>query len=336
MQRILLFVLLVCISSITYSQDQRFTGRVLTALDSVAVEAASIYFDGSTVGTITNTEGYFSITYPQSLTNPLVISALGFKPLYLDVNAFPNDAKPIFYLEESTEELGTVHLETDPWSRKRKMRAFKKEFLGSSQFARKCKILNDSILVLRYRPSDHTLTASTSSPLLITNKSLGYDIEYNLHDFSITYDTGASGIASPTATYYAGTSFFKPLKNRVRRRIRKNRNQAYLGSLLHFMRSLANKQLKENKFRIFHEGFEVPPYSFFELKRMTNHVLVKLTTNKISILYNREDQSIFKATDKFSIDSWGNHSPPDAILTGGTMGKQRIAELVPIDYRIEN
>ena len=124
-----------------------------SAVDSSAIVSASVYFDESTIGSITNKSGYFTIKTKTATTNPLVISSLGYETLILDPSTLKKDQKCIFYLTESTEQLSPVLLETDPWSRNKKLTEFKKEFLGKTKNAERCTILNEEVLQLRYSRS---------------------------------------------------------------------------------------------------------------------------------------------------------------------------------------
>lgn len=328
---ILIIFLLSGISAL--SQKNKIAGYVYSSADSSAVEAASVYFDGSTIGTITDADGYFEITSTSAINNSLVISAMGFESVYIDPSQFSKQRVYPIYLKESTEELAAVRLETDPWSRARKLREFKREFLGRSRLAARCTILNEEILILRYSPSSKTLYASAQEPLFINNQSLGYEIRYDLKDFYVNYDEGNSGIMLPTDIYYEGTTYFKVKYDR--RKHKRKRKKAFEGSLLHFLRSLSQRKLKENKFQIFYKSFEVGPYSFFKIQPEETRTHVWLTAEKLSILYDGDEQSLFQTLTDFYIDAWGNHSPPNAIRTGGAMGKNRVAELVPIDYKVE-
>jgi hypothetical protein len=126
---------------------------VRSAVDSSAIVSASIYFDESTIGSIINKNGYFTIKITTATTNPLVISSLGYETLILEPSTLKKDQKFVFYLTESTEQLGAVLLETDPWSRNKKLTEFKKEFLGKTKNAERCTILNEEVLQLRYSRS---------------------------------------------------------------------------------------------------------------------------------------------------------------------------------------
>ena len=65
--------------------------------------------------------------------------------------------------------------------------------------------------------------------------------------------------------------------------IMKNRKLSYLGSSLHFMRSLYKKKLEENNFKIFYERFQVPTYKYFDIVQNKNMIQVELLVDEIAI-----------------------------------------------------
>ena len=317
-----------------FSQNQ-LTGKVYRANDSTAIYGASVYFDGTSIGVSTNKQGYYEILFKEN-NSSLIISSLGYDPVIIKQQDY-NSLKslPDVYLKEKLEELNTVHLETDPWSRLRKLRIFKREFLGSNKSASNCKIINEDSIELRYIPSSKTLVARSNEPLIIENKYLGYVVKYNLTDFKVKFKKGSSGLLLPFSTYYEGFSFFEPLKKRLSKKIMKNRKLSYLGSSLHFMRSLYKKKLEENNFKIFYERFQVPTYKYFDIVQNKNMIQVELLVDEIAILYNDIQQSGLITKGRFTIDYFGNHSPPESIILKGDMSYKRISELLPLDYNYE-
>ena len=135
---VLVFWLFVSLSG---SAQDKLSGNVYSARDSTALADVSIYFDGTTLGTITNQNGHYSIAIQPGVKSALVISMLGYNPVYISNYGNSRELPPVF-LTESTEQLGEVFLETDPWSREHKMREFKREFLGRTQASQNVKILN--------------------------------------------------------------------------------------------------------------------------------------------------------------------------------------------------
>ncbi|MFD2827428.1 carboxypeptidase-like regulatory domain-containing protein [Leeuwenhoekiella polynyae] len=320
---------------VTASGQKQLSGYVYSAKDSTALEAVSIYFDGTTIGTITNQNGHYSIPVQEGIKSPLVLTMMGYSPVYIN-NYLNTDGKmPPVYLEEMTEQLDQVFLETDPWTRERKLKVFMLEFLGHSQEALKCKIRNPEVLKLHYSPSQLKLTAWANEPLIIENKYLGYTVNYTLNDFHVNYEKSLNaGMQFVNMVYYEGFSFYQELKKKTRKKYFKNREKSYSGSTLHFMRSLAQKKLHENGFRIFYDKFEAPPYLHFEFRKVQDKTYVKLLVEKLSILYDNDEQSAIQTNQPFMIDAFGNHTPPSAIIMGGAMSTRRFAFMLPLDYKL--
>ncbi|MFC6859221.1 carboxypeptidase-like regulatory domain-containing protein [Zunongwangia atlantica] len=318
--------------SVPLSAQQVYTGRVLSAKDSSALQGVSIYFDGTSLGTTSNKEGFFKIQNTASNISPLIFRSIGYTTRTVaNISVFKDDNFPIVFLEESIDQLETVVLETDPWTREHKLRVFRREFLGKTEAATKSKILNEDAIKLKYSPSNAELIAFANEPIIIENKYLGYIIEYELMDFTVKYSGGSSGLQLVDFTFYEGTSFFRELNEKVKRRFIKHRKEAFSGSLLQFMRALANKKLTEHNFRIFHERFEVAPYKYFEIAPEGKFTKVIMLAKQLSILYE-DQQSAIIYEYPFYIDEFGNVSPTRSYSISGFMGQSRIANTLPLNY----
>lgn len=324
----LFLILIFLISPVT--AICQITGTVHSAKDSVALEGVSVYFDGTTIGTVTNSRGEFTLDRTAE-TAPLVISFLGYEDLIL--SPLQKEEKTgVLFLQEKAEELAEVFIEPDTWSRERKLRTFIREFFGNTPAALKCKIKNPEVLELHYSESRKELTAYTREPLKIINRHLGYKINYSLDSFRAGFSTGSTGLSLVTSVSYAGTSFFENLRDKPSKKHVRNRKNSYLGSSLHFMRSLSLKELEENGFHTYYKGFRTPPYEHFKIEKEGGLVRVELIPEKLSILYSGIEQSEFLPLSPLYIDNWGNHSPPLSLVFGGEMAGQRIAHLLPLDY----
>ncbi len=324
-------ILFITCLSLGYSQET-IQGIVYNTKDSTGIAGASVYFDGTNIGVSTDLDGKFKITKNNGITSPLIISSLGFKTLVAPNIEFKTGATLKIYLKENTETLEEVFIETDPWTRKRKLGIFRREFLGNTYDAALTKIQNEEAIKLRYIPSKKIMVAYAEEPLVIINKHLGYKVRYNLENFKVEFSTGTSGLTLVHLVYYEGYLFFDELRKKPSKKQLKNREKTYQGSSLHFMRSLAYKKLHENEFRIFHEKFEVPPYKFFQIDNEGELTSIRILEKQLSILYKGIDQSLIVAQEVFHIDQWGNHSPPTNVIFGGEMGNSRIARTLPTNY----
>ncbi|MAZ28591.1 MAG: hypothetical protein CL868_16140 [Cytophagaceae bacterium] len=313
--------------------SQRTLQGKVTTSQGEPLPDASVYFDGTTIGTITVEDGSFSIEMPADTSISLVISMLGYETIY--VNGYAQANKKItVQLRESTEQLDAVILEEDTWSRAKKLSEFKRIFLGANPPARECTILNEDALKLIYIPSKELLTAYAEEPLIIENRFLGYRLRYTLTDFTAQYNTPLGGLQQSGLTYYAGLSFFEELKEKPRRKQLKNRELAYLGSTFHFLKSLRSKSLTQNGFKVFADRKEVPPYTFINVFDYNGEKGVTFKgDDPLIIMYDNNLQTSMLVRDTLTIDKFGNHTPPDALTVGGNMGARKIAFLLPLDYQ---
>ncbi len=333
------FIFILLINVIGYSQNT-VTGKIIDVETQEPIDGASIYFDGTTIGTVSTNNGNFKLTYKQSTKALLVVSSMGYEAQQFQITAKETNLK-VISLQPSIESLDEVMLETDPWSRKKKLNYFREWFLGVDYKNKRCKILNEDDIQLRFSPSKKEMTANTPQTLIIENKYLGYKIHYQLQDFVLrfneTSDYDGNKYYSPYSFYYIGTSFFKELKRKTKKKFKKRRAETYLGSITHFMRALANKQLKENDYKIFYESMQTQPYRYFTVKPLNKLTEITIQTSKLSILYNNILQSFIQVNDDklsttFYIDKLGNFYPNYNFSFGGDMGSQRASNLLPLDY----
>lgn len=255
------------------------------------IESAAVYFDNTTIGTSTNHKGEFQIAFNADIRSPLIISFLGYQKLTLfeyDPNTYYN-----VLLEEQNDVLDEVVIVADDgMPRALKLNYFRSQFLGESKNAKSCVILNEKDLILRFNKKTKQLTASSKVPLIIKNKNLAYEIQYDIKDFTLQFgyvnlDTKSFYVES---LFYTGTSFYASLDDR--NSVIKKRNQAYEGSVLHFMRSLAKQELEDERYMILSDGFKVDPEKYISVQpiKSSDSVEVKFRL-PLSVLYKRKHQS---------------------------------------------
>ena len=332
MKKLILFLLLWC--HVLFSQE--ITGTVYDIKTKEPLPGATIYLDGTTIGTTSDFEGYFQLNIQTSENANVIISFIGYETRVLTPQELENDMS--IALTESTNQLNEVDLGLDVWSREKKMGIFIREFLGKEHSSTLCKIVNKKDIKLIHNSSLNTLIAFSDKPIIILNKYLGYEISYNLIDFEVEFIYNFQGLLMPSKVFYSGTSYFKELKNKTKGRILENRKQEYQGSLLHFMRSLATNRLTENKFGIYHGQFPTDPYNYFKLTTEDTMVKVDLTAEQIGVLYNKEYQSSIQpetgTASTFHIDKTGNHSPPNSLIFSGFFGRKRMSSMLPLNYNL--
>jgi hypothetical protein len=108
-----------------------------------------------------------------------------------------------------------------------------------------CNILNPEVLILDGETEPNSLKVRAKDILEIENPNLGYQIKYVLTGFE--YNKVRNEVV------YAGYPYFVE-ENLPKRRVKKvteSREKAYLGSMMHFMRSLYKGNAENSGYRIF-------------------------------------------------------------------------------------
>ncbi|CAM1342227.1 carboxypeptidase-like regulatory domain-containing protein [Tenacibaculum aestuarii] len=266
------FVFLLLINSISFSQVL-IKGNVLSETNE-ALEGASVYFNNTTIGTVTNSEGEFQLNIKEG-NYTLVVSFLGYKTKQLLITPQSKELTLEIKLEEDNGVLNEVVIKKtvydDDW--KYNLARFKQTFLGRTKLAQTCKILNEKDLYFEYSPKTNTLTAFAKNPLKIKHQGLGYIITYDLIDFTL----------KGQQLFFSGFAHYKNLKKNVSKKWKQNRLEAYNGSQMHFLRSLTSKKLKEEGF-VVNQFKRVPnPDRPSEEKIKMARELLKLYGNSIDL-----------------------------------------------------
>lgn len=316
------------------AEAQLIQSKLLDFETKEPILGATVYFDGTTNGTITNGTGVFKIRKKTGINSNLIISCLGYQKMIIDLDTITNDDHIIF-LKPQIEALDDLVITKDNWSREKKLKYFKREFLGQMTPTDQCFIENEEDIKIRYNAETQELTAHSKQTIIIKNKTLGYTIKYDLSDFTIQLEENLFYKTHfVKEVYYLGTSFF--ISNKERKKHRKARNNVYNGSILHFMRSIKGNKIEENGFLIFYDKFQVKAQEYIQYSVEIDKIRVFLKEERISILYKRDKQSFLVTNTEnhsFYINDFGNHFPSENISFGGYLGEKRIATMLPLDYK---
>ena len=159
-----LFLLLLFTLSALLSYGQLIRGQVLDQETKNPVDYASVFFDGTFVGTTTNENGEFEMDVTTYANRPLQISAVGYRSTTL--KSFKAEEQYTVLLEKAVFEIQEVSIESESLikARKRCMRIFKDEFLGQSRNAKTCMIINEEDITFNYRSDRDTRRAFAHKP----------------------------------------------------------------------------------------------------------------------------------------------------------------------------
>ncbi|RRO19635.1 carboxypeptidase-like regulatory domain-containing protein [Flavobacteriaceae bacterium 14752] len=340
MKNIFLLFLIFAIAQNTYAQQLK--AKVVDENNEPLV-GATVYFDGTTRGVITNTDGFFNIKKPENISEPiLVITYLGYETLY--ENNLKN-LKNTYQLKPNPENLDTVDLYASPFSRKEMLEVFKANFLGKGRPARQCEILNLDDVIVYYVVKENTLYAKSTNPIIVKNDYLGYKIKFDLKDFQVKYSSKTLDIHYLKQSYYVGFSFFEDINPKKLKR----RQKIYESSLNMFFRSLIEDNLDKTKFQVGYKGFLKNPKEIFGVKPIENDFFLiylrskvmktfksKYIPTKITLKHKGELSTLQFQKPFCRVDQFGNNIDIQNVLLIGDLAESKVAKMLPVNFSLKN
>ncbi|MFH1942980.1 MAG: carboxypeptidase-like regulatory domain-containing protein [bacterium] len=338
-------------------QEKRFklTGRVTDASTGQPLYFANVFLSGTTLGCATDKDGHYTIENIPSGHYELVASMMGYQLQSMTIDL----KEPI--KRETHFQLAPVPIKAPqlsvsapyPHEWKANLKKFEELFLGTSENAAQCKILNPEYLDFETGKSTGGLKAKTSKPLQIENRALGYRVVLYLEDFFSPDD------ASVSCIYRSHFEPLQPKDEAEEETWARNRLKVYRGSLRHFLTALISENLEEEGFLV----YKVPDMSDSKKnvplgKKAQAYLLSSEETpferkfsfpDYLGVAFMKEEESeqyprgnrqragmqsswLKMDVDTVSIDLSGRLGNPYAITSTGYMGWERFAEVLPLDY----
>lgn len=320
-----------------FSFSQSIKGRVVD-VNNDPLSGATVYIDGSTIGTSTNKLGFFELNYTNTTTSDLIISYVGFVTMHL--NSPKPDTNYKIILKEEVSTLNEVVLTQSKFSRKQMLSAFISNFLGTTKAGKKCTILNLDEVYFSYDKSNFTLYAYADKPLEILNPFLGYKVFYSLDRFEVKYNSYSLNNYFLNRMLYGGTSRFVEIDNS--RKIIKRRNKVFEGSVTQFFRNMVTNKWGKDYFRLFEGKFMVDPNMHIKVKDSLDfkYVTVKNQSpientffSKFSLLdSNKKQSSVQFRTPSFFIDKYGVFTHYEYIFFSGFMSQKKVGDMLPNNF----
>ncbi len=336
------FIVLFFFLSTLVSFSQAIKGRVVD-VNNMPLAGANIYFDGTTIATIADDNGNFSLNYTSKLNSILAISYIGFQTEYITNITVGKEL--LIKLIQANTSINEVVVRKDKFTRKQKLQLFREQFLGKTSNAKATKIENEEAIYFDYDSKTRTLKAYSDIPLIIKNPALGYKLTYELVNFEAVFFQETMKSSEVIRSYYAGLSRFEDIM--IGTKAVKKREKAYQGSQLHFFRNLANKVWNKDNFLLFKGSYQDNPHDYFDVidegdsKKVTVKKQVKSFSNKnfvaeFNLLFNKKQQSrITFETETFYVDKFGNNSNIENIIFSGYLSELKVGDMLPINYGIE-
>ena len=274
----LLFAFLSFVPVALFAQST-IRGIVVDSLTQEPLPSATVYVNGTTLGTTTDNDGLFELK-DVSFPTTVVFSFVGYQPQAIDLTV--NPGRLTIELQPNIELPEVVVSDKANRIKKEDLDYFKTMFLGDDRWGKRATIRNENVLMVdkSYKTSyitrkigktvisspnvynDYgnklekheeyldTVKVVTSifnawayEPLIIDLPLLGYEVYVDLVKFTI------QKVNNITQCDMLGYFYYKPYENvkkRQARSIEENRMRAYYGSSQHFLRSFAQNSLAEN------------------------------------------------------------------------------------------
>jgi hypothetical protein len=251
-----LFLTIICTVAVAQQKDFVVLGKVIDSATRQPLTGASAFCQNTTHGTITNSEGLFFMRLPNGGYD-LIISYMGYNKGVLRISSNQTMADTLVFElvkeDKAMAEVAVVASNEVADGLVKYGSFFTDHFIGTTPNARQCIIQNPEALRFFYTKKRNRLKVTAKEDLVIINYALGYRIRYQLDSFSYDYNTNIS--------QYTGYPFFQEMDSSavVVATWKKNRAKTYLGSRLHFMRSLYDSTVIEEGFII--EKLEDDPKS---------------------------------------------------------------------------
>ena len=242
--RCFLLSLLTVSSVITYGQFS-VSGKIVDSATKEPLSSASVYCQNTTIGTTTNKDGEFSLQL-KSGGYELIISYTGYQTKQVRITNTDNRIPDIEMIKEE-KNLGEVIIKSsnevkDGWEKYGTF--FLEHFIGVTPNAAKTTLLNPEVLKFYLLKKSNKLRVLATEPLQIQNNALGYNLRYQLDSFIYFYNTNINS--------YRGFCLYTEMEGEdsLKKVWATNREKAYYGSKLHFMRSYYDSTLVEEGFII--------------------------------------------------------------------------------------
>lgn len=280
MKLITALLLLFALLPVQLFCQSHISGTVIDKQSKLPVDFASVYINGTTNGTLTDSLGNFhlnNVRFPCSL----VVSRLSYRTQSMELKQ-PLTVPLSISLKLKMNEIGEVSV-LDKNLREKNMKTFRDQFLGTDAWGKYAVIENEEVIKFsrdyiqkQSKVIDKKLTNSQQSapdlqwstdstevtyskpvnlkatslqPLKINLPLLGYTLYYDLVGFVYEFEEDFGADLSATL----GFSYFVPVPFESKRdsiRIAKNREKAYYNSAQHFCKSLCENRLAQNGYRL--------------------------------------------------------------------------------------
>lgn len=327
---------------------QKLSSQLVDRESSEPIAYASVFLSNTSIGTLSDENGFFQLDLAGLAEAELVVSHLAYELYSMNLKK-ASDLGPVIYLNQIEKKLEDVVIEEKYGAnRKKLLRKFRKAFLGQSSNSNKSAILNpESIIIFKKNDS---IFAESLGPIKVSNPALGYEVQFYLEDFQLSKDQSLS---------YKGKVLFEELapETEISKKVSRQRIKSYLLSSRNFYPALFRDSLEESKYEIGYvpnlkeDGSftftAIEPTDLDIRKGIKSDTLfldgyLAIVNKRLTSFWDRFKQknkypsSIIRSlSGYFLVSKNGILLNPEDIEEYGYWTRQRVAELLPLDYSLD-
>jgi len=356
MKNILSLLFVLATLSVVAQTGNQFaaTGKVIDSATGQPLAGASVFCQNTTFGGVSNSEGEFKLWLPAGGYD-LVVSYTGYETQSLRIHS--SNAANLFITlkakEKTLQEVSITASTAVPDGYQKYGQFFLDRFIGTSPNAAQCSIQNPDALVFYFYKKKNRLKVKAKEDIVILNNALGYKIKFQLDSFAHEYNTEIST--------YTGFPFFEELtgSDDDKAKWKQNRENAYAGSKLHFVRSWYDSTLADEGFVVERVDSSSKTLKTYPIRDPYDSSLYSVVENndveisyngKLRVVYNNAlpDPSYLRAnhlpntlhtqismldiSDGFIIQQNGYFYDQNDVINTGYWSWQKLADALPYDY----
>lgn len=242
MRAVLLLIAVVLISVSAFAQGT-ITGKVVAKSSQKALAKASVFLSNATFGTASDEDGDFTLSGVKPGQYELVVTMVGYEDYTQTIIVGKDPIKIKAEMEPKVTELREVVI-TNGGNWKLNYEKFLKNFVGTSDDAKKCRILNPKDINLINHKTKKYLEGFSYDFIDMDNYAIGYKVKILLKAFKVDE---LNNIIS-----WQGKVLFQEMAGtpEQKKKWADRRREIYYGSSMHFYRSLISNRLDDEGFQI--------------------------------------------------------------------------------------
>lgn len=227
------------------AQVNKISGTITDADSGEPIPFANVFFANTSIGISSDMEGKFVLQKFPNGKYDFTVAYVGYEPFQQAFEFTDSEFRITIKLKTEEVKLREVIVKADTTGWAQNFVTFKRNFLGETENASRCKILNPRDIHLYFDRQARVLVAHASKPIVVENKALGYTIQWYLQKFELNYQEGRLEV-------FGIPSFQQliPDSERQMKQWNKERERAYLGSVPHFIRTLLLNTWSEDGFEV--------------------------------------------------------------------------------------